>query len=190
MHALLFFHLFRSFPEEHVRRNRSADHAGNDEKEFRGEFDVRNKRRLQNGAPWFFDKKYSDDIREQSHAKPLQNARISLVSGEYFQHKNRSRKKEHEHSKIHRHNQLRRRSHGAQVGSQVDGVGHHNQHEHSVKHFLAVALLDDGGDAFSRHRSNARAGLLHRNQHGQHQQRRPQLPVAELRPGLGIRSNA
>jgi hypothetical protein len=132
------------------------------------------------------DKKYGDDVREKRETKPFENPGIRLVRREYLQDENQRRKEKHQHRKIDGHNKLRRCAHCPQIGSQIDGVGNQDQQQRSIEHLLAIVFLHHGGNAFSGHRANARAGLLHRHQKGQYKKRRPQLPIAELRSGLGI----
>jgi len=55
--------------------------------------------------------------------------------------------------KVHRHNQLCRRAHRAQVAPRLM-VCHNNQHQHSIQHFL-LCVPSPPGNAFSGHSANA-----------------------------------
>ena len=81
---------------------------------------------------------------------------------------------------------MRRRPHRAEIRADVYGVRDEDECEQAIQNFLVVIFLDDRRNAFARHRADARACLLYRHHEGEQKERGPQLPVAELRAGLGV----
>ena len=60
-----FLNFLGCFPEKHVRSNRRADDARDDEEEREVEFDMRDECRHENRSPRFLHHKYGDDVGEQ-----------------------------------------------------------------------------------------------------------------------------
>ncbi len=78
----------------------------------------------------------------------------------------------------------------ASDGADVDHVGGRQQHYEQPQGVQAVPVLDVARQPFTGDVADPAAGLPHPDDQRQHPQRGPQLPIAELRAGLGIGRDA
>ncbi len=182
--------LLLRLPEEEVGTDRGAENRHDDRQIAGLQADIGHDEVVANRGPGHVNHEGHTDVSEQRERQPLQPRDVTGVAHEHFEQE----RERPESGDVGQHRtanqQLGRGPHGAQVGAEVDGVGHHQEEDQDIEHGSRVVLADDARDAVAGHPADARADLLDRAHQRPAKHQHPAQAKAELCARLGIGGDA
>ena len=130
--------------------------------------------------PGHADGKDSADIGEERKSEPAQHRCVAGVAHEHFEQDGDGSEGRHIKQDRAGDQQPQRRSHGPQIGSDIDCVGNYEQTYQHIEQRRGIMAAHVSGQAAPGHPSDLSADHLHRAHQRVGQQQRPPEAVTEL----------
>ena len=129
-------------------------------------------------------------VGQQRQAEPLEDAFDEPVRAEDLERQDAEADGHDEDQDGHRQEEVDGGGDGADVGPGIDRVGHQDGADRRVQHPAGVVLTQDAGQATPVDQADLAADVLDGRHHRQHQERRPQRPIAVAGAGLRVGPDA
>ena len=124
---LIFFDHKRGLPEEQVRRDRRTEHADHRREPARVEVNAWDREVEQHLSPRRPHDESGDDVGKERQRQPLENARDGRIREARLRGDQADAEEKDERVDRNRHDQLRGGGHAADVGSEIERVGHDHE---------------------------------------------------------------
>ena len=189
--AAVVFHFLGRLPEEQVGADGGAQHGNHHGRVVLGAYVPGEKRpgvqRLENRvAPWNRHVENDGDVGEQGQGQPLEDTHRALVGKENLGCDTQQPEAEHIQFQRPADQQPHGFTHGANVGRDVDRIGHHQQGHQRDGQPARADFLDIGCKSLRRHPADTRRQHLDAYHQRRGQQQRPDQPEAKLRASLRV----
>ena len=175
----VLLHLLGGLPEEQIRRDGGAQDADQDREVVVGPLDPRQQGGPQHRRPVGASQEGGEDVGEQHQGEPLEGARDLPVRGPEQQGDDEGRVERRPHRGGYPGHHRARRRHPAQVGPDVDDVGHDQERAGRPQHAARVAVADHARQTPAADHPEPRAHELHRGHEREGEQRGPEWRVPE-----------
>ncbi len=117
----------------------------------------------QDGRPVDMDDGQHADIRQQRQRQPPQHPGITVVGNADLQHDHHQGERDRGQRLRHRDQQPGRGCHRGDVGADIEGAGHRDQHCRPEQNGAGETLAKQRGQALAGHQAKAGGGLLDRH---------------------------
>jgi hypothetical protein len=182
--------LLSGLPEKQIRTDRGAHHRDDRHQIFR----LERQRRPDDGPshlpPGHMHDERADHIAEQRQAPPLQDGGVAGVADEYLQPGGKHPERHDIDQGGAADQQLQRRAHRTEIGTQVDQVGGQQQQNDAAREPRRIVPTQISGDAEAGDPADPRADLLDRRHQRVAEHQRPRQAVPELSADLRIGGDA
>jgi hypothetical protein len=129
----LILDLLGSLPEEEIGADRGAEYGDDDSEIAASETDMRKHQILGHCQPRHADHEHSADVGEERQSQPSQHRGVPGVTDKNLGEGRNDRKPGDVDNRRTVNQQMQRGGHGAEIGSEIDGVGGDKQADKGTK---------------------------------------------------------
>ena len=180
----------RCLPKEQIQADRGSQNADKQHEVIALEVDCRHQCLGCDLTPWNVDHQQHERVRHEGQRQPFQDGREALIRHEQLKRDSDQAEPQRVVMRGATNDELQRFAHRADVGRDIQGVGHHQQTHDEIEQRTGIVIADIARDAVPGDATDARRHDLNADHQRRREEHAPQHAEAELRTGLRIRRDA